>query len=137
MRSRRSNCGGGIARLPAVALALVALASGADAPTEPRPIPKDRQEEISRALIRLQAAQLQLEKLLTPEIRKAQENADQENRALSKLYEGLRKEFSVPLQCYPDAIEKSWVQLTQDGRQVPCRAGEAKGDANNPKGANP
>jgi hypothetical protein len=124
-------------RLSAVALALAILACGADAPTEPRPIPKEKQEEISRALIRLQAAQLQLEKLLTPEIRKAQENADQENRALSILYERLRKEFSAPVHCYPDAIEKNWVQLTQDGRQVPCHSEENKADASSPKGAKP
>jgi hypothetical protein len=122
-------------RVPVLALFLAALAFSAESPepAAPRTIPKDRKEDISRALLQLQFAQVQLEKLLTPEIRKAQDNVQQQNQALMALYEQLRKEFSAPPQCYPNALDKTWVQLLDNGQQVPCKAERAKPGTQEPR----
>jgi hypothetical protein len=84
--------------------------------TQPPPIPAARQEEISRAMINLQQAQLQYqnyELMLAQSAKKVQEaQATYDSRVAA-----LRKEFNVPENC-DLTVDKTW--------QCPPPASKAK-----------
>ena len=86
-------------------LALLLLAF-ADTLTTPKELPKDRQEEVSRAMLALQGAQIATKDAQLAAVQ-AKEREQQATQAYLTLIEKLRKEYGVPADCQI-TMDKTW-----------------------------
>lgn len=88
-----------------------ALLCAADAPKPtagPKPIPAERKEIISQAIIRLQSLELRAQqiRLANPQLVAAEAAAEQAAQDYERMIEALRKEFSA--EGCTLAVDKSW-----------------------------